>query len=87
MVEVLGGLESQLFGEFVKGFTSGFLALRANVETILSNLKTLANHSPFPCFVGKDALAIIDKVYILTNTTHLVSFILILLQEVLICIP
>ena len=23
MVEVLGGLESQLFGEFVKGFTSG----------------------------------------------------------------
>ena len=59
---MLGGLESQLFGEFVKGFTSGFLALRTNAESLVSTLKTLAVHSPFPCFAGKDAAAVIDRV-------------------------
>jgi phosphatidylinositol 4-kinase B len=61
MVEVLGGLESQLFGQFVKAFTSGFLALRTNIENILSNLKLLALNSPFPCFHGKDSVLILDK--------------------------
>ena len=61
MVDVLGGLESQLFGQFVKGFTSGFLALRTNIENIISNLKLLAINSPFPCFNGKDSNAILEK--------------------------
>ena len=61
MVDVLGGLESQLFGQFVKGFTSGFLALRTNIENIIANLKLLAINSPFPCFNGKDSNVILDK--------------------------
>ena len=53
--------QSQLFGQFVKGFTSGFLALRTNIENIISNLKLLAINSPFPCFNGKDSNAILEK--------------------------
>ena len=61
MVEVLGGLESQLFGQFVKSFTSGFLALRANAENIISSLQVLSLNSPFPCFSGKDSTVIMEK--------------------------
>jgi phosphatidylinositol 4-kinase len=61
MVEVLGGLESQLFGEFVKAFTAGFLALRANSENIVTSLHVLSLSSPFPCFVGKDSSQIIER--------------------------
>ena len=61
MVDVLGGIESPLFGEFTKAFTAGFLALRANCEDIVNNLQILAINAPFPCFVGKDSSAIIDK--------------------------
>ena len=46
----------------MKGFTSGFLALRTNVESIISTLKTLAINSPFPCFAGKDTNLIIERV-------------------------
>jgi phosphatidylinositol 4-kinase len=60
MVEVLGGLESELFNEFVKAFTAGFLALRANAENLISNLTALAVNSPFPCFHGKDAQVLTD---------------------------
>lgn len=61
MVDVLGGIESPLFGEFTKAFTAGFLALRANCEDIVNNLQILAINAPFPCFIGKDSSAIIDK--------------------------
>ena len=61
MVEVMDGLESPLFGEFVKAFTTGFLALRSNSENIIATLKLLAINSPFPCFINKDANSIIDK--------------------------
>ena len=61
MVEVLGGLESKMFGEFVKAFTAGFLALRANAESLISILQVLAINSPYPCFYGKDVGTIIEK--------------------------
>ena len=61
MVDVLGGIESPLFGEFTKSFTAGFLALRANCEDIVNNLQILSINAPFPCFVGKDSNVIIDK--------------------------
>ena len=61
MVEVLDGLESPLFGEFVKAFTTGFLALRANAENIIEAVHVLSINSPFPCFVGKDSNSIIEK--------------------------
>ena len=60
-VDVLGGLESPLFGEYVKAFTIGFLALRANAENIVETVQVLSICSPFPCFAGKDATAIIDR--------------------------
>lgn len=61
MVEVFGGLESPLFSEFLKVFTSGFLALKANSETILSTIALMAQQSTFPCFTGRDANLILDK--------------------------
>ena len=61
MVEVLDGLESTMFSDFIKAFTTGFIALKANAENIVSMVKILATNSPFPCFAGKDATQIIEK--------------------------
>jgi len=61
MVEVLEGIESSLFGLFVKSFTLGFLALRSHAEIIVSDIQLLSTQSPFPCFNGKDVPAIIEK--------------------------
>lgn len=61
MVRVMDGLESPLFGEFIKSFTTGFLALRSNSETIISALEVLSINSPFVCFAGKDRASIIEK--------------------------
>lgn len=54
MLDVMGGFESAYFRQFVRSFTSGFLALRDNSETIVSTLSLLANGSTFPCFLKKD---------------------------------
>lgn len=61
ILEVMGGLESALFGEFVKAFTAGFLALRANAEHIVSNIHILSQNSSFPCFTGKDSAQIVER--------------------------
>ena len=61
MVEVLDGFESTLFNDFVKSFTTGFIALKANAENIISTIKVLSTNSPFPCFSGKDAGQIMEK--------------------------
>jgi len=62
MVNVLdGGLDSELFGEFVKAFTAGFLALKAHAQNIISTVKVLAVQSPFPCFINKDHNVVIEK--------------------------
>ena len=60
-VEVMGGLESPMFTQFVRSFTTGMLALRTNNENIISTLRVVAQDSPFPCFAGKDVDAIIEK--------------------------
>lgn len=62
MVDVLDGFESALFHDFVKAFTSGFIALKANAENIISIIKVLSVNSPFPCFSGKDSASIIDRI-------------------------
>lgn len=62
MVDVLGGLESPLFGQFVKSFTVGFLALRSHIEVIISCINVLSIQSAFPCFYGKDSSVILEKV-------------------------
>lgn len=54
MLDVMGGFESAYFKQFVRSFTSGFLALRDNSETIVSTLGLLASDSTFPCFLKRD---------------------------------
>lgn len=61
MVDTFGGLDSNYFSDFLRAFTSGFLALRANSETIVSTLSLMSTQSTFPCFAGKDTNLIIDK--------------------------
>jgi phosphatidylinositol 4-kinase len=61
MVELLDGLNSPLFGEFVTAFTKGFIALQDSAENIVGALQTLSINSPFPCFAGKQSNVIIDK--------------------------
>lgn len=61
MVELLGGLDSPLFGEFVTAFTRGFIALQANCENIISAIQVLSVNSTFPCFQGKAVQPILEK--------------------------
>eukprot|EP00428_Durinskia_dybowskii_P079935 CAMPEP_0170429690 /NCGR_PEP_ID=MMETSP0117_2-20130122/40446_1 /TAXON_ID=400756 /ORGANISM="Durinskia baltica, Strain CSIRO CS-38" /LENGTH=1104 /DNA_ID=CAMNT_0010689083 /DNA_START=733 /DNA_END=4047 /DNA_ORIENTATION=+ len=61
MVEVLGGLDSPYFGEFLTAFTKGFIALQSNAEIIVSALNILAHNSSFPCFSGKQSNLVIEK--------------------------
>jgi hypothetical protein len=61
MVELMGGLDSPLFGEFVTAFTKGFIALQANCENIISAITLLSINSTFPCFQGKSAQQILEK--------------------------
>jgi phosphatidylinositol 4-kinase len=61
MLEVFGGIDSDMFSEYVKAFTQGFLALRSKSTAILSAVSLIANDSSFPCFQGKDVASILDK--------------------------
>lgn len=61
MVDLLDGLDSPLFGDFVTAFTKGFIALQANCENILSAISVLARQSSFPCFQNKPVAHILDK--------------------------
>jgi phosphatidylinositol 4-kinase len=61
MVDLLGGLDSPLFGDFVTAFTKGFIALQANCENILSAITILSQNSTFPCFQGKATQQILEK--------------------------
>ena len=61
MLDVFGGIDSDMFSEFVKAFTQGFLALRSKSTAILSAVSLIANDSSFPCFQGKDTNMILDR--------------------------
>lgn len=61
MVEVMGGLNSALFSEFVTLFCCGFLALQQHCETFCTLVEITCRDSPFPCFAGKDAVEIVDR--------------------------
>jgi phosphatidylinositol kinase/protein kinase (PI-3 family) len=61
MVEVLDGLDSPLFAAFVGAFTKGFLALQSQAETMVGMLQSQAEHSTFPCFIGKQTYVIISR--------------------------
>jgi hypothetical protein len=61
MIEVMDGLGSVLFSEFVTLFCCGFLALQAHTETFVTIVQITCEGSTFNCFEGKDIREIIFK--------------------------
>ncbi len=61
MLEVMGGIGSPLFSEFVTLFCCGFLALQAHADTFLTMVEITCRGSNFNCFDGKDPGEIVSK--------------------------
>lgn len=61
MIEVLGGLKSPLFSEFVTLFCCGFLALQAQTEAFVTIVEITSLGSTFNCFEGKDRNEVVAK--------------------------
>lgn len=61
MLEVMGGLGSPLFSEFVTLFCCGFLVLQAHADTFLTVTEITCRGSNFHCFSGKDPEDIVSK--------------------------
>ena len=61
MIEVMDGLQSSLFSEFVTLFCCGFLALQAHYNTFVTLVEVTSKGSTFPCFDGRDTTEIINK--------------------------
>jgi len=61
MLDVMGGLRSPLFSEFVTLFCCGFLALQSYQETFLSIVEITCEESNFKCFEGKDTSEFLGK--------------------------
>ena len=61
MIEVMDGLGSVLFSEFVTLFCCGFLAMQAHAETFITIVQITSEGSTFKCFEGKDTREIVSK--------------------------
>jgi phosphatidylinositol 4-kinase len=61
MLEVMGGMQSPFFSEFVTLFCCGFLALRAHMDTFLTLVEITCNNSSFKCFDGRDSSEVVEK--------------------------
>jgi len=61
MLEVMGGLGSPLFSEFVTLFCCGFLALQAHADTFFTVVEVTCRGSNLPCFDGKDHEEVLSK--------------------------
>ena len=61
MMEVMGGMQSPFFSEFVTLFCCGFLALQAHMETFLTIVEITCNGSSFKCFEGRTREEILTK--------------------------
>ena len=61
MLEVLGGVQSPFFSEFVTLFCCGFVALRAHMDTFLTIVEITSNSSSFKCFEGREPSEVIEK--------------------------
>eukprot|EP00977_Amphora_coffeiformis_P022409 scaffold10860_cov182-Amphora_coffeaeformis.AAC.26 len=61
MLEVMGGLRSPLFSEFVTLFCCGFLALQSYCDTFLTLVEITCRNSTFKCFEGRDPEEIVSK--------------------------
>lgn len=61
MLEVMGGLKSPLFSEFVTLFCCGFLALQSYSGTFLTIVDIMCRDSTFKCFDGRDTDDLVAK--------------------------
>jgi phosphatidylinositol kinase/protein kinase (PI-3 family) len=61
MIDVMDGVRSSLFSEFVTLFCCGFLALQAHLDTFVTLMEITSRGSTFNCFEGKDCAEIIEK--------------------------
>ena len=61
MLDVMGGLRSPLFSEFVTLFCCGYLALQAHCGTFLTLVEITIRESTFKCFDGRDTDEIVAK--------------------------
>jgi phosphatidylinositol 4-kinase len=61
MIEVMDGLRSSLFSEFVTLFCCGFLALQAHCDTFVTLVEVTSRGSTFKCFEGRDTAEIVGK--------------------------
>jgi phosphatidylinositol 4-kinase len=61
MLDVMGGLRSPLFSEFVTLFCCGFLALQPYSGTFLTIVDIMCRDSTFKCFEGRDTDDVVSK--------------------------
>jgi len=61
MLEVMGGLRSPLFSEFVTLFCCGFLALQSYCDTFLTIVEITSKDGTFKCFDGRDTDEIVSR--------------------------
>jgi phosphatidylinositol 4-kinase B len=61
MIDVMDGLRSSLFSEFVTLFCCGFLALQAHTTTFMTLVEVTCRGSTFKCFEGRDSTEIVGK--------------------------
>lgn len=61
MLDVMGGLRSPLFSEFITLFCCGFLAIQAQYESFLTLVEISSRESTFKCFEGRDSAEVVAK--------------------------
>jgi len=61
MMEVMGGMQSPFFSEFVTLFCCGFLALQAHMDTFLTIVEITCEGSSFKCFEGRAKEEVLSK--------------------------
>jgi phosphatidylinositol 4-kinase B len=61
MIEVMDGLRSSLFSEFVTLFCCGFLALQAHCDIFLTIVEITCKGSTFKCFEGRDSAEVVES--------------------------
>lgn len=61
MLDVMGGLRSPLFSEFVTLFCCGFLALQHHCDTFLTMVEITSKDSTFKCFEGRDSEKVVAE--------------------------
>lgn len=61
MLEVMGGMQSPFFSEFVTLFCCGFVALRAHMDTFLTLVEITCSGASFKCFEGREQAEVVQK--------------------------